>query len=202
MNMILCFVSHLIQLKQYLKSSGHTICTGFGHDLSHTISKFLFPPIEQTARGKESNGFCWEVSCWGYPLSHSHAQTVRKKKKKSGYMLDVPTILVARLPSEEISLSQRRLLWTELSLFSCVTPILQFVRIAEISRVKFRWRTLKSSRLKFLSCPWRSLTTPDPFILESKQEAAATNWPPKTCRRQWRVKNMSDMSWVWQWQNL
>lgn len=152
------------QLKQYLKSSGHTICTGFGHDLNHTILKFLFPPdwancLRKIKQWLLLGGQLLRLST----LTQSCTNSQKKEKRKSGYMLDVPTILVARLPSEEISLSQRRLLWTELSLFSCVTPILQFVRIAEISRVKFRWRTLKSSRLKFLSCPWRSLTTPRSF---------------------------------------
>lgn len=135
-------------------------CTGFGHDLNHIISKFLSPPDWANCSRKRKQWLLLGGELLRlYTLTQSCTNS-QKKEKKSGYMLDVPTILVARLPSEEISLSQRRLLWTELSLFSCVTPILQFVRIAEISRVKFRWRTLKSSCLKFLSCPWRSQTTP------------------------------------------
>lgn len=124
--------------------------------------------------------------------SHTVMHNSQKKKKKSGYMLDVPTILVARLPSEEISLSQRRLLWTELSLFSCVTPILQFVRIAEISRVKFRWRTLKSSRLKFLSCPWRSLTTPRSFHFGEEAGSCRYKLAPENLQ-----KTMTSKKYVW-----
>lgn len=81
-NLTFCFVSHWRQLMQYLTSSGCMICTGFGRDFNRTISKFS-PSIEHTARGEESNGFCSEVSCWCYPRSHSHAQTVRLKRNEA-----------------------------------------------------------------------------------------------------------------------
>lgn len=174
MNMILCFVSHLIQLKQYLKSSGHTICTGFGHDLNHTILKFLFPLIEQTARGKESNGFCSEVSCWGYPLSHSHAQTVSKKKK---IRLHVRHANYLGCPSavwrDQLLPAKATLNWTQLVFLSHTNFAVRPDRWDFKGKISLTHPEKLPSEVSKL--PWRSLTTPDPFILERKQGAAATN---------------------------